>query len=124
MPTTRQGISSAKIEQIVAQRVTNVIEAIAIYEIKIRVAHDSAVRDVRLPFLPQLKRAPLANQKTVVTCYECGKQRHYMSECSKLKNYNFGNQKGNKGKARGNPNVIKDHANALGEIFPALPSGT
>nr|GEZ06716.1 hypothetical protein [Tanacetum cinerariifolium] len=37
----------AKIEQIVAQRVTNAIKAIAIYETKICVAHDSIVRDVR-----------------------------------------------------------------------------
>ncbi|GJV54285.1 reverse transcriptase domain-containing protein [Tanacetum coccineum] len=46
MPTTRQGMSFAEIEQIVAQRVTNVIEAIAIYETKIHVAHDSIVRVV------------------------------------------------------------------------------
>ncbi|GKD29001.1 hypothetical protein Tco_1239779 [Tanacetum coccineum] len=39
-------MSSVKIEQIVAQRVTNAIEAIAICETKIRVAHDSIVRDV------------------------------------------------------------------------------
>ncbi|GJY89327.1 hypothetical protein Tco_0503955 [Tanacetum coccineum] len=45
MPTTRQGMNSTKIEQIVAQRVTNAIEAIAIYETKIRVAHNLAVRD-------------------------------------------------------------------------------
>ncbi|GKD02663.1 hypothetical protein Tco_1177637, partial [Tanacetum coccineum] len=44
MPTTRQGMSSAEIEHIVAQRVTNAIEAISIYETKIRVAHDSIVQ--------------------------------------------------------------------------------
>ncbi|GKG14235.1 hypothetical protein Tco_0353835, partial [Tanacetum coccineum] len=47
MPTTRQGMSSAEIKQIVAQRVTNAIEAIAIFETKIRVAHDSIVWVVR-----------------------------------------------------------------------------
>nr|GEU76376.1 putative reverse transcriptase domain-containing protein [Tanacetum cinerariifolium] len=47
MPTMRQGMSSAKIEQIVAQRVTNAIEAIAIYETKIYVDHDLIVRDIR-----------------------------------------------------------------------------
>nr|GEU41757.1 putative reverse transcriptase domain-containing protein [Tanacetum cinerariifolium] len=35
----RQGMSSTKIKKIVVQRVTNAIEAIAIYEIKILVAH-------------------------------------------------------------------------------------
>nr|GEW53620.1 putative reverse transcriptase domain-containing protein [Tanacetum cinerariifolium] len=41
MSATRQGMSSVKIDQIVAQRVTDVIEAIAIYQTKIRMAHDS-----------------------------------------------------------------------------------
>ncbi|GJT16483.1 reverse transcriptase domain-containing protein [Tanacetum coccineum] len=47
MPTTRQGLSSTEIEQIVAQRVANAIEAIAIYETKTRVARDSMDRVVR-----------------------------------------------------------------------------
>ncbi|GJR38854.1 putative reverse transcriptase domain-containing protein [Tanacetum coccineum] len=46
------------------------------------------------------QRAPVANQKAAVTCYECGKQGYYMSECSKLKNHNHENQAGN-GEARG-----------------------
>ncbi|GKA31944.1 hypothetical protein Tco_0718311 [Tanacetum coccineum] len=40
MSATRQGMSFAEIDQIVAQRVTNAIEAIAIYETKIRMTHD------------------------------------------------------------------------------------
>nr|GFA31657.1 hypothetical protein [Tanacetum cinerariifolium] len=47
MPTTRQGSSSAEIEQIIAQRVANSTEAIAIYEIKTRVARDSLDQVVR-----------------------------------------------------------------------------
>ncbi|GKE18584.1 hypothetical protein Tco_1426161 [Tanacetum coccineum] len=39
--TTRQGMTSAEIDQIVAQRVTDAIEAIAVYEAKIRMAHGS-----------------------------------------------------------------------------------
>ncbi|GJY85423.1 putative reverse transcriptase domain-containing protein [Tanacetum coccineum] len=97
-------MSSAKIEQIVAQRVTNAIEAIAIYETKICVAHDSIVQDVRkgaknarnannkrnnykgvgrmtkdcrTPVPATTQRALVANQKAVVTCYERGKQGHY-----------------------------------------------
>ncbi|GJZ72401.1 hypothetical protein Tco_0636252 [Tanacetum coccineum] len=44
MSTTRQGMSSAEIQQIIAQRVTNAIEAIAIYETKICMAHKSTDR--------------------------------------------------------------------------------
>ncbi|GJS17579.1 hypothetical protein Tco_0412051 [Tanacetum coccineum] len=40
-------MSSAEINQIVAQRVTDVIEAIAIYKTKIRMAHDSMNQVVR-----------------------------------------------------------------------------
>ncbi|GJZ41917.1 reverse transcriptase domain-containing protein [Tanacetum coccineum] len=39
------------------------------------------------------------NQRNL-TCFECGNQRHYRSECPRLKNQNCGNQTGN-GKARG-----------------------
>ncbi|GJT82023.1 putative reverse transcriptase domain-containing protein [Tanacetum coccineum] len=40
MSVTRQGMSSVEIDQIVAQRVTDAIEAIAIYETKTRMTHD------------------------------------------------------------------------------------
>ncbi|GKB32485.1 putative reverse transcriptase domain-containing protein [Tanacetum coccineum] len=39
-------------------------------------------------------------KKTNPTCYECRRQGHYKSKCSKLKNQNRGNQAGN-GEARG-----------------------
>ncbi|GJW18492.1 putative reverse transcriptase domain-containing protein [Tanacetum coccineum] len=52
-------------------------------------------------------RSPVANQKTAVTCYKCGKQGHYKSECSKLKNHNFGNQKGDEGKPHENLNITE-----------------
>ncbi|GJX79484.1 putative reverse transcriptase domain-containing protein [Tanacetum coccineum] len=45
-------------------------------------------------------RVPLANQKTTVTCSECGRQGHYRSDYPNLRNQNGGNQAGN-GKARG-----------------------
>ncbi|GJW63625.1 reverse transcriptase domain-containing protein [Tanacetum coccineum] len=41
MSASRQGMSFEEIEQVVAQRVANAIEAIAIYESKIRMAQDS-----------------------------------------------------------------------------------
>ncbi|GKA64898.1 hypothetical protein Tco_0764605 [Tanacetum coccineum] len=47
MSATRQGMSSAEIDQIVAQRVTDAIEAIAIYETKIRMTHDPMNQVIR-----------------------------------------------------------------------------
>ncbi|GJS10954.1 putative reverse transcriptase domain-containing protein [Tanacetum coccineum] len=41
MSATRQGMSLAEIDQIIAQRVTDAIEVIVVYETKIRMAHDS-----------------------------------------------------------------------------------
>ncbi|GJT59468.1 putative reverse transcriptase domain-containing protein [Tanacetum coccineum] len=41
MTTTKQGMSFAEVEQIIAQRVANAIETIAIYETKIRMARES-----------------------------------------------------------------------------------
>ncbi|GKF98810.1 hypothetical protein Tco_0297593, partial [Tanacetum coccineum] len=40
MSAIRQGKGSAEIDQIVARRVTDAMEAIAIYETKIRMTHD------------------------------------------------------------------------------------
>ncbi|GJT58557.1 putative reverse transcriptase domain-containing protein [Tanacetum coccineum] len=41
------------------------------------------------------QRAPVMNQRTTVTCFKCGKQRHYKSDCLKLKNQNRRNTTGN-----------------------------
>ncbi|GKA89591.1 putative reverse transcriptase domain-containing protein [Tanacetum coccineum] len=47
------------------------------------------------------KESPAAtNNQRNLTCYECGNQGHYRSDCSKLKNQNHGNQTGGTG-ARG-----------------------
>nr|GEV38996.1 reverse transcriptase domain-containing protein [Tanacetum cinerariifolium] len=136
MSKTRKGMSYAQIEKVVAQRVAIAIEAIAVYEIEIRMAHESMDkvnvtraytggtdekkayagnllyynkcklhhvglctvkcgnykrvghmdRDCKAPIAAAIQGAPMANKKAVVICYECGKQRHYKSECPKLKN--------------------------------------
>ncbi|GJR71158.1 reverse transcriptase domain-containing protein [Tanacetum coccineum] len=195
MSVTRQGMSSEEMEQVVAQRVTNAIKAIAIYKTKIRMAHDSMNQVVReeatignnvsnkrkwgsvhgrnsdqqqskriemvrahateagnkkvytgnLPYYNKckwhhtgpcivkcgnckrvchmtkncrtfapaiIKRATLANQKPVVTCFGCGAQGHFKSKCLRLKNQNHDNQKDKEGKTRKNSKVVKDYTNA------------
>ncbi|GKA68451.1 reverse transcriptase domain-containing protein [Tanacetum coccineum] len=52
------------------------------------------------------QRAPVVNQR-VPTCFECGRQGHYRSECPKLKNQTRGNKAGNKTEeARGKAYVL------------------
>ncbi|GKD65153.1 putative reverse transcriptase domain-containing protein [Tanacetum coccineum] len=47
MTVTRHGMSSAEIDQIMAQRVTDAIEAIAIYKTKIRMTHEPTNQVIR-----------------------------------------------------------------------------
>nr|GEW27084.1 putative reverse transcriptase domain-containing protein [Tanacetum cinerariifolium] len=55
-----------------------------------RVGH--MTRDCRA-LVPETTHRPLvANQKTKVTCYVCGRPRHYKSDCLKWKNQNHVNQ--------------------------------
>ncbi|GJU42720.1 reverse transcriptase domain-containing protein [Tanacetum coccineum] len=54
------------------------------------------------------QRGQAVNQR-VVTCFECGRQGHYRSDCLKLKDQNRGNKAGNKngvGEARGKAYVL------------------
>ncbi|GKE42446.1 putative reverse transcriptase domain-containing protein [Tanacetum coccineum] len=58
-------------------------------------------RDCEARVATTTRGAPEPNQK-VVTCYECGRQGHYRSDCPKLKNQNRRNKMGNKtNEARG-----------------------
>ncbi|GJW42793.1 reverse transcriptase domain-containing protein [Tanacetum coccineum] len=54
------------------------------------------------------QKGQIVNQR-VVTCFECGGQGHYQSDCPKLKDQNLGNKAGNKngvGEARGKAYVL------------------
>nr|GEV45443.1 putative reverse transcriptase domain-containing protein [Tanacetum cinerariifolium] len=61
-----------------------------------------------LPDNIQRNRGQVVNER-VVTCFECGRKRHYKSDCPKLKEQNHGNKAGNKNdvnEARGNAYVL------------------
>ncbi|GJW73443.1 putative reverse transcriptase domain-containing protein [Tanacetum coccineum] len=54
------------------------------------------------------QRGQVVNQR-VLTCFECGRQGHFRSDCPKLKDQNRGNKAGNKngvGEARGKAYVL------------------
>ncbi|GKB82389.1 reverse transcriptase domain-containing protein [Tanacetum coccineum] len=96
MTTVNQGISVEEIKQVVAQRVANAIEAIAIYETKTNMARKSMSQTKRQEYkcgnckkvghITRNCKTPTAarNQRTR-TCYECGSLRHYKSECPIVK---------------------------------------
>ncbi|GKA13772.1 hypothetical protein Tco_0693418 [Tanacetum coccineum] len=86
MSATRQGMSSAKIDQIVAQRVTDAIEAIAIHETKIRMTHDP---DNRVPQQPPFKKPDVARAYTI----DANGKKAYAGNlpyCNKYKLHQFG----------------------------------
>ncbi|GJV90389.1 putative reverse transcriptase domain-containing protein [Tanacetum coccineum] len=78
----------------------------------------NVARHCKTPISTTNQRAPLVNPKTTMTCYECGKQGHYCSDCPNLKNQNGGDQARNgeaigrhyslrgRGEANQNPNVV------------------
>ncbi|GKE98111.1 reverse transcriptase domain-containing protein [Tanacetum coccineum] len=65
MTAIRQGMSSAEIDQIMAQRVTDAIEVIAIYETKICMTHDPVNQDNRVPQQPPFKKSDMARAYTI-----------------------------------------------------------
>nr|GEY19953.1 reverse transcriptase domain-containing protein [Tanacetum cinerariifolium] len=98
MSATIQGMSSLKVEQIVAQQVTNAIEAIAIYASRIRMAHDSTARtgkNVARSFTARVneKKAYVVNLPycnkcrlhhvgpCIVKCNNCKRVGHVTTNC-------------------------------------------
>ncbi|GJR68679.1 putative reverse transcriptase domain-containing protein [Tanacetum coccineum] len=83
------------------------------------------LRDCKTPAVAATanQRAPLDNQKTTVTCYECGRQGHYHSDCPKLKNQTRGNQARNR-EARGRDYALRGGGEAnqdLNVVMVLLP---
>nr|GFA88085.1 hypothetical protein [Tanacetum cinerariifolium] len=112
-------MSSTKIEQIIAQRVTNAIVAIAIYEAKNRVARDSmdqvarqgekVVKDVKNKRkwengYDRKSSQQQSEQEKVEKACAAGpnnKRGHYKNRCPRVKNQKHCNQKENNRKAYG-----------------------
>ncbi|GJR66147.1 hypothetical protein Tco_0012212 [Tanacetum coccineum] len=103
MTTVNQGMSVEEIERVVAQRVDNAIEAIAIYETKTNMAHKSMSQAKRQEDkCAELKKVRhltrycceaywlLASKDIIAKMW--GFRGHYKSDCPKLKNQNHGNQ--------------------------------
>nr|GEV45235.1 reverse transcriptase domain-containing protein [Tanacetum cinerariifolium] len=91
MTNVNQGMSVEEIKRVVAQRVANAIEAIAIYETKTNLARKSMSQteqqEEKVAENASNKRktsATAKNQRTR-TCYECGSLRHYKGECPIVK---------------------------------------
>ncbi|GKE35072.1 ribonuclease H-like domain-containing protein [Tanacetum coccineum] len=96
MTTVNQGMSVEEIERVVAQRVDNAIEAIAIYETKTNMAHKSMSQAKRQEnkcgnckkvghIIQNCKTPATTKNQQTCTCYECGSLRHYKSECPIVK---------------------------------------
>ncbi|GJV87575.1 reverse transcriptase domain-containing protein [Tanacetum coccineum] len=138
MPPKRNSMSTTAIERLISQHVA---DALLDFECTTkcgnckRIGHQT--NDCRSLAAATNQRAPVGNQRTL-TCFECGKQGHYRSECPELKNQNHGNQAG-RSEARGkvyalgggetyqDPSNIANNVVAKREIFflfPVLPSET
>ncbi|GJV15319.1 uncharacterized mitochondrial protein-like protein [Tanacetum coccineum] len=94
MTTINQGMSVEEIEWVVAQRVANAIEAIAIYKTKTNMARKSMSQTERQedkklqegwPHIQNCKTPATTRNQRTRTCYECGSLRHYKSECPIVK---------------------------------------
>ncbi|GKE16404.1 reverse transcriptase domain-containing protein [Tanacetum coccineum] len=120
MSASRQGMTYAEINQIVAQRIIR--QEIAVEKnTNNKRKFEKQPKDNRVPRKPPCKklavtraytiRAHVANLKATITCYECGRLGHFRNECQKLRNQNQVNQIW-KEKARENSSVVKDNTNA------------
>ncbi|GKE61211.1 reverse transcriptase domain-containing protein [Tanacetum coccineum] len=133
MTTVNQGMSVKEIEQVVAQRVANAIEAIAIYETKTNMARKSMSQTKqeedkckfhhngpctvkcgnckKVGHITRNCRTPIAaRDQQTLTCYECGSLGHYKSNYPIVKLQNHVDMYW-KGKACGNSSYMTSNIN-------------
>ncbi|GJZ90924.1 reverse transcriptase domain-containing protein, partial [Tanacetum coccineum] len=124
MATVNQGMSVQEIKQIVAQRVTNAIETIAIYEAQTKMARKllnqakhqedkwrvHQARDYRISGPKTKPRPSMAKLQAEVTCYECEELGHYKRDCPLVKFQNCVDKYW-KGKARGDSSATTSNIN-------------
>ncbi|GJV65770.1 putative reverse transcriptase domain-containing protein [Tanacetum coccineum] len=106
MTTANEGMSVEEIEQIVAQRVANAIEAIAIYEL----INQTKQRENKDPVPRAKQRSVVSGKKAEVICYGCGGLGHYKSNCPIMKFQNRVDMYW-KGKARGDSSATTSNIN-------------
>nr|GEX11439.1 hypothetical protein [Tanacetum cinerariifolium] len=89
MTTVNQGMSVEEIELVVAQRVANAIEAIAIYETKTNLAHKMRASKLKIMKDATETTTKLRNKKigTLVECRTENKKRAYTARHGEKKHY-------------------------------------
>nr|GEX85908.1 reverse transcriptase domain-containing protein [Tanacetum cinerariifolium] len=70
-------------------------------------------RDCRVTVAPNTQGATVGNQQGI-SCYECGRPRHFRKDCPKLRSQNRGNQKRNKTGNKTGGNEVTAKAYAIG----------
>ncbi|GKE12635.1 putative reverse transcriptase domain-containing protein [Tanacetum coccineum] len=134
MTTASQGMSVEEIKQIIAKRVANAIEAVAIYEsinqakqrenkisgnasnkrkwegAPMEALANNKTKGIKIPVPRAKQRSVVSGKKAEVICYGCGGLGHYKSNCPIVKFHNRVNMYW-KGKAHGDSSAETSNIN-------------